>query len=101
MTPFSVVRREVLHSSRVFNVERRTVEGPDGLFTREVAAHHGAVSVLAVDDEGRVGLLRQYRSTFDRVGIEIPAGTLDVPGEAPERAAARELEEEMGVRART
>lgn len=101
MTSFRVVRSEVLHQSRVFDVVRKTVEGRDELFTREVAAHRGAVSVLAVDAEGRVGLLRQYRATFDRAGIEIPAGTLDVPGETPERAAARELEEEMGVRART
>ncbi len=99
--PFRVVRTEELHKSRVFSVVRKTVEAPGEVFTRDVAAHQGAVAVLAVDDQGRVGLLRQYRATFDRAGIEIPAGTLDVPGEAPEAAAARELEEEMGVRART
>ncbi|MGH9021328.1 MAG: NUDIX domain-containing protein [Acidimicrobiales bacterium] len=98
---FRVVSREVLLRSRVFDVERREVEGAGESFTREVVTHRGAVAVLARDDAGRVGVLFQYRATFDAVGLEIPAGTLDVDGEDPRDAAARELEEELGVRAAT
>ncbi|MGA2521498.1 MAG: NUDIX hydrolase [Acidimicrobiales bacterium] len=77
-------------------------EAPDGAtFTRDVVRHPGAVAVVPVTDHGTALLLRQYRGSIDRVLLEIPAGTRDVPGEEPEETARRELEEEAGVRART
>jgi 8-oxo-dGTP pyrophosphatase MutT (NUDIX family) len=86
----------LLHS-HVFDVERRTI-GHDGTtFERDVAVHRGAVAVLAINDAGEIGLIRQYRSTFDRLTWEIPAGTQDVDGEEPLATAQRELLEEMGV----
>lgn len=81
------------------------VVGPDGdTFTRVVLEHPGAVGVLAVDDssgeaEPRVLLLRQYRHPAGSRLLEIPAGLLDVQGEAPADAAARELAEEAALRA--
>ena len=51
------------------------------------------------EDKGTVLLVRQYRAAVDRVLLEIPAGKRDVDGEDPEVTAARELEEEVGVRA--
>ncbi|MGH9157944.1 MAG: NUDIX domain-containing protein [Acidimicrobiales bacterium] len=73
---------------------------PDGTeFTREVVRHPGAVSVVPVRDDGRVLLVRQYRAALDGELLEIPAGKRDVAGEAPEITAARELEEEVGMRA--
>ncbi len=85
-----------LLASYVFGVERRTVRHGDETFTRDVVTHPGAVAIVAIDDDGRVGVVRQYRAPFDRVTMEIPAGTLDVDGEAPLEAAQRELAEEMG-----
>ena len=86
----------LLHS-HAFDVERRTI-GHDGTtFERDVAVHRGAVAVLVVNDAGEIGLIRQYRSTFDRPTWEIPAGTQDVHGEEPLATAQRELLEEMGV----
>jgi len=82
--------------SHVFNVERRTIRHGDGTFNRDVAVHPGAVAVLAINDEGRVGFIRQYRATFDDFLLEIPAGTRDVEGEPPLETAKRELLEEMG-----
>ncbi len=71
--------------------------------TREIAAHPGAVAILAVDDEDRVLLVRQWRTAAGRALLEIPAGTLDVGAdgsvEEPDLAARRELEEETGMRA--
>ncbi|MGQ0520210.1 MAG: NUDIX hydrolase [Actinomycetota bacterium] len=74
---------------------------PDGSeFEREVVHHPGAVSVVPVLDGGATVLLvRQYRSAVDRELLEIPAGKRDVDGEEPAVTAARELEEEVGMRA--
>ncbi len=73
---------------------------PDGgAFHRDVVRHPGAVAVVAVTDQRRAVMVRQYRGSLDRWLLEIPAGTRDVEGEPPERTALRELEEEAGVRA--
>jgi 8-oxo-dGTP pyrophosphatase MutT (NUDIX family) len=75
---------------------------PDGApFTRDVVRHPGAVAVVAVTEHDSVLLVRQYRGAVDTTLLEIPAGTRDVEGEAPETTARRELEEEVGVRAGT
>jgi ADP-ribose pyrophosphatase len=74
---------------------------PDGSeFSRDIVRHPGAVAVVALTDAGDVLLVRQYRGAVDRRLLEIPAGTRDVEGEPPEETARRELEEEVGVRAR-
>ena len=72
-----------------------------------MCGHPGAVAIVALDDEDRVLLVRQWRSPAGRAMLEIPAGTLDVLDrnagtvEDPELAAPRELEEETGYRAAT
>lgn len=66
---------------------------------REIVIHPGAVVVLPLLDDGRCLMLRHVRPSVDKVLWELPAGTLDKPGEPPESAAARELEEETGHRA--
>ena len=67
---------------------------------REVVLHPGAVAVLALDDAGRVLLIRQYRHPVSRLLWEIPAGLRDVAGEPSWHTARRELLEEAGYRAR-
>jgi ADP-ribose pyrophosphatase len=64
---------------------------------RAVVRPNGAVGVLAIDDDDRVLLVEQYRHPVGRRMLEIPAGTLDVDGEAPLDAAIRELAEEADV----
>ena len=85
-----------------FKVE--TIERADGSRgTRDIVGHPGAVAILAIDDEDRVLLVRQYRVAVGEALLEVPAGTLDVLAdgsiEDPELAAPRELEEETGMRA--
>ncbi|GGS00968.1 NUDIX hydrolase [Streptomyces aureoverticillatus] len=73
---------------------------PDGtVVRRDYQVHPGSVAVLALDDAGRVLVLRQYRHPVRHKLWEIPAGLLDVPGENPLHAAQRELYEEAHVKA--
>ncbi|MGP3984462.1 NUDIX domain-containing protein [Streptomyces sp. KR80] len=73
---------------------------PDGsVVTRDYQTHPGSVAVLALDDDDRVIVLRQYRHPVRQKLWEIPAGLLDVPGENPLHAAQRELYEEAHVKA--
>ncbi len=81
--PFSV-RRDIIS----------TPADPDDRFGRLVLEHPGAVVILAVDDEERAFVLRQYRHPVGERLVELPAGLLDVPGEDPQVAAERELREE-------
>lgn len=93
---FRVISTDVLLNSYVFNVERRVVQNGHSTFERDVATHRGAVAILVINEDGEIGLLRQYRATFDRFSWEIPAGSCDVEGEAALDVAKRELEEEVG-----
>lgn len=93
---FRVEGADAVFHSHVFDVERRTIRHGDITFERDVAVHHGAVAVLAINDCGEVGCIRQYRATFDDLLLEIPAGTCDVDGEPPLETARRELLEELG-----
>jgi ADP-ribose pyrophosphatase len=100
-----LVASELVHRGRVLEFRVDTVERADGRRARrDMAVHPGAVAIVAVDPEGRVLLVRQYRHPAGRALLEIPAGTLDrdpASGatEDPDVAARRELEEETGYRA--
>lgn len=88
------------HTSPYLDVEVDTIIGPDGAeHDRTVVRPHGAVGVVAIDEDDRILLVEQYRHPVGRRLVEIPAGTLDVAGETPQVAAARELSEEADVQA--
>jgi ADP-ribose pyrophosphatase len=98
-----VVERRLIHRGRYLEFRVDTIERADGSRgTRDVVGHPGAIAVLALDDDGRLLLVRQWRIPAERAMLEIPAGTLDVHDgvtEDPDVAARRELEEETGSRA--
>ena len=74
-----VVESRVLHRGRYLTFRVDTIERADGrAATRDIAGHPGAVAILAIDDRGRVLLVRQYRVAVGEALLEIPAGTLDV-----------------------
>ncbi|MEV4439023.1 NUDIX hydrolase [Streptomyces sp. NPDC049577] len=82
------------------SVRTDAVVMPDGsTVTRDYQVHPGSVAVLALDEEDRVIVLKQYRHPVRQKLWEIPAGLLDVPGENPLHAAQRELYEEAHVKA--
>lgn len=90
---------DVAWTGRIFNVDRLRVQLPDGRNAiRDVVRHPGAVAVVALTDEGRICLVRQYRTALGRVTVEIPAGKL-AAGEDPLECASRELLEETGMEA--
>jgi ADP-ribose pyrophosphatase len=87
-----------VHHGMVWDVRRDEVDLGDGqTVTREVVDHTGAVGVVVLDAEDRVLLLRQYRHPVRSYLWEPPAGLLDVAGEDPQVAAARELAEEADL----
>lgn len=90
---------------RIITVREDEVLMPNGggwePVRREYVAHPGAVGTIALDDRGRVLLLRQYRHPVGHLLWEVPAGLRDVAGEPMWRTAERELLEEAGYRAAT
>ena len=87
-----------VHHGMIWDVRRDEVDLGDGqTVTREVVDHTGAVGVVVLDARDRVLLLRQYRHPVRSYLWEPPAGLLDVPGEDPQVAAARELAEEADL----
>nr|WP_326165658.1 NUDIX hydrolase [uncultured Oscillibacter sp.] len=90
--------REDIFRGRIVDVHVDTVELPNGeTATREVVDHPGGVAVLALDGDGCVLTVTQYRYPFGRALLEIPAGKLDSPDEDPYEAGLRELREETGA----
>jgi ADP-ribose pyrophosphatase len=104
-----LVRRPVTETAVVFkgmvwDLRRDTVDlGEAGEVVREYLDHPGAVSVVALREvvgRDQVLLIHQYRHPVGAFEWELPAGLLDVPGERPWLAAARELHEEADLSAR-
>lgn len=96
----TLISSEQILKGHFLEVLRDTVSLPDGKHTsREYVIHPGAVMIVALLDDGRVVLERQYRYPMHAVMIEFPAGKLDV-GEASLACAQRELLEETGYTAR-
>lgn len=88
------------YSNPFLSVRTDAIVDPTGqAHDRIVVQPRGAVGVLAVDRDGRVLLVEQYRHPVAARLLELPAGTLDVEGEQPQAAAERELLEEADVRA--
>ena len=93
------IERETIFEGKVVRLYLDKVLLPTGKEAeREVVLHWGAVGMVALDDEEKVFLVRQYRHPTGKELIEIPAGKLS-PGEEPLDCAQRELMEEIGYSA--
>ncbi len=92
----AIISRQTLMQLHAFDVERVHFRLPDGRERDyDLVQHVAAVTILPVDDLGRVHLVRQYRIGAEQELLELPAGVMD-PGEEPLVAAHRELREEIG-----
>ena len=81
------VERKIVFEGRVFQVETKKVQLYDGsISNREVVLHNGGATIVALDDEKNVYLVRQFRSPFEKVILETPAGKLE-KGEDPKACA--------------
>jgi 8-oxo-dGTP pyrophosphatase MutT (NUDIX family) len=97
---WQVVATSTPFTGKKTGVRTDEVVMPDGgTATRDYQVHPGSVAILALDDAGRVLVIKQYRHPVRHKLWEIPAGLLDIPGENPLHGAQRELYEEAHVKA--
>ena len=92
-----VLESDLVYRGRVWDVRSDRVRYGDGEIVRQYVAHTGAVAIVALDEQGRVLLIQQYRHPIRHRDWELPAGLLDVEGEEPLEAARRELAEEADL----
>jgi ADP-ribose pyrophosphatase len=96
---FKTVSSEIVYQGRVFDVRRDQVRLQDGaLAALDIVDHPGAITLLPLDDEDRLWLVRQYRHAAGIELLELPAGAMEA-GEPPEACAYREVREEIGMSA--
>lgn len=96
---YSVIHEETIYHGKVFDLARirfRLPNGKEPVF--ELVKHHGAVTVLPIDDQGNIWFIRQFRLGAGQELLELPAGLLE-KGESGEVSAAREVQEEIGMAA--
>ena len=89
---------EIVYEGPVFRVRKHVVETRGGDSIRDIVEHSGGSILVAITDEGKILMVRQYRKALEKPLLELPAGKLD-PGEDPEVTAVRELQEETGYTA--
>ncbi|MBD1372978.1 NUDIX hydrolase [Hazenella sp. IB182357] len=90
------ITTESIYSGKVVHLQIDEVLLPNGKKSkREIVKHPGAVGVVAITEEQKILLVRQFRKALEKTILEIPAGKLE-PGEDPATCAIRELEEETG-----
>lgn len=100
MDQFERLDRTLVQKGAIIDYYQDTVKVPNGNIVKwDFIKHKGAAAVVAVNQEGKLLMVRQYRNALDRETLEIPAGGLESVEEPTDVAAARELEEETGYKA--
>lgn len=94
-----ILSSETIYKGKVFDVSIAEIRENENVYKREIVNHRGSAVIIPVFEDNSVALVKQYRHAAGEYLLEIPAGTLSAD-EAPEIGAARELEEEIGVRAK-
>ena len=100
MEKYERINRELVHKGAIIDYYQDTIKIPNGNIAKwDYIKHKGAAAVVAVKDDGKLLMVRQFRNALDRETLEIPAGGLNGVDEPTDIAAARELEEEAGYTA--
>jgi len=95
--PVYLINRDTVYRGKIFSIEAVLLDFPDGRrASYDLVKHNPSVTILPVDAEGMVYLVRQYRLGADRELLELPAGVME-EGEDPQVCALRELREEIGM----
>jgi len=96
---FEIIDQEMVYKGKAFDVRREKIRTPQGaIVLLDIVDHRGAVTMIPVDQEGRIIFVRQYRHPAGKFLLELPAGVMEV-GELPENSAQREVREETGMAA--
>lgn len=98
MEPVKRLKRELRAQGTVIGLYKDTVEVKGHIAEWDYIHHDGAAAVVAVNTDGRLMMVRQYRNALDRFTLELPAGKLDESDEPTLECAKRELEEETGYK---
>lgn len=94
---FKRLGREIVCHGKIIDYYQDTVQVPNGNVVKwDFIGHKGAAAMLAVREDGKLLMVRQWRNALDRYTLEIPAGGRNSIDEPTESAAIRELEEETG-----
>lgn len=97
MEEFKCVKHDLIAKGSIIDYYQDTVQVPNGNVARyDIIDHKGAAAVVAVREDGKLLMVRQFRYALGRETLEIPAGGLNGRQEPTEAAARRELEEETG-----
>ncbi len=92
----STIESEVVYDGPIFRIRKHKVRAVGGKTAyRDILEHNGAAVVLAIKDDGKILMVRQYRLAMGREMLELPAGKID-GDEDPKETAIRELQEETG-----
>ncbi len=95
------IKAEYMYKGKIINLRRDEALLPNGnTAIREVIEHPGGVCVAALDDDGNILLVKQFRYPYSEEILEIPAGKRDNPNEDPLDCGKRELKEETGATAK-
>ncbi len=92
------ISSRLVYEGPVFKVRSHIVESVGGEAVRDIVEHNGGAIMVAVTDEGKILMERQYRKALESAFLELPAGKTD-PGEDPVVTATREFTEETGYTA--
>lgn len=93
------ISSEMIYEGKILNVRCDKVTAKEGESTREIVEHNGAVAMVAITDEKKILMVKQYRYACHDTVLEIPAGKIDKGEKDPLKAAVRELKEETGYTA--
>ena len=100
MEKYERLDRTLVYKGVIIDFYQDTIKVPNGNIVKwDFIGHKGAAAVVAVNEDGKLLMVRQYRNALDRETLEIPAGALDSVDEPTHVAAARELEEATGYKA--